>query len=177
MEESAAAGGASHAGPTRKEEPALITALSIDGITHVIQLATAPVFLLTAVGTFTGVLATRLARIVDRTRVLDGRLADGAEGAEAAQAGEELRLLGRRLRLIYLAIVLQVLCGLFVGLVIATAFFDALLEANLTRGIVGLFVLALAAFIGALLVFLREIVLVVTGARRQAHGGPGHGDA
>jgi hypothetical protein len=39
-------------------------------IARVIQLAIAPVFLLTALGTIVGVLSNRLARIVDRTRTL-----------------------------------------------------------------------------------------------------------
>ena len=46
----------------------------INHITHVITLAIAPVFLLTAVGTLIGVLANRLARIVDRIRVLEDLL-------------------------------------------------------------------------------------------------------
>lgn len=148
----------------------MISALGIDGITHVIQLAIAPVFLLTAVGTFIGVLATRPARIVDRTRVLDGRLATGEQGPNAARAHEELELLGRRLRLVCLAFALQVFCALFVALDIATAFFDALLRADLGWLVVGLFVLALAAFTGALVVFLREIFIAVASVHRQAHG-------
>ena len=39
-------------------------------VTHVIQLAIAPVFLLTAVGTMLNVLVSRLSRSVDRRRVL-----------------------------------------------------------------------------------------------------------
>ena len=45
---------------------------------HIIQLATAPVFLLTGVGTNMLVLTNRLARIIDRTRVLEERLVEGA---------------------------------------------------------------------------------------------------
>jgi Protein of unknown function (DUF2721) len=40
----------------------------LQDITHTIQLAVAPVFLLTALGTTLGVLASRLGRIVDRAR-------------------------------------------------------------------------------------------------------------
>ena len=140
--------------------------LSVDGITHVIQLATAPVFLLTAVGAFLGVLANRLARIIDRTRALDDLVVP--PGTAASQAlWDELRTLGQRLHLIYLAITLEVFCGLFVGLVIATAFFDALLATNLAKAIAGLFVLAMIAFIGGLVVFLREIFLAVGEVRKE----------
>jgi len=46
----------------------------IDEIAHIIQLSIAPVFLLTGVGTLLNVLSGRLARIIDRARVLEQRL-------------------------------------------------------------------------------------------------------
>ena len=46
----------------------------IDEIAHLIQLSVAPVFLLTGVGTLLNVLSGRLARIIDRARVLEERL-------------------------------------------------------------------------------------------------------
>jgi hypothetical protein len=44
-------------------------------IAKTIQLSVAPVFLLTAIGTTLAVLTSRLNRIVDRARVLEGRMA------------------------------------------------------------------------------------------------------
>ena len=44
-----------------------------DAITHGIQLAVAPVFLLTAVSGMIGAVAGRLARIIDRARDLEDR--------------------------------------------------------------------------------------------------------
>lgn len=141
--------------------------LSLDSVAHTIQLAIAPVFLLTAVGTIIGVLANRLARIVDRTRMLEERC-DRGSSPDAPGDEHDLRLLASRLRLIYLAIALEVSCSLGVGLVIATAFVDALLAVNLTSAVVGLFGLAMLAFIAGLIVFLREIFLAVTGQRQRA---------
>jgi hypothetical protein len=158
---------------------------NINDITHVIQLAIAPVFLLTAVGTIIGVLANRLARIVDRIRAVEDWLRRPAQAhAEAIRDSapdsvrgsvpdrqrdsvreimqNELSLLGRRLRLVYLAMALAVFCALFVGLLIVVAFVDAFVQANLAKLIGVLFVLAMIAFIGGLLVFLREIFLAVT---------------
>jgi len=43
-------------------------------ISHGIQLAVAPVFLLTAVSTMIGTVAGRLARIIDRARLLEDRI-------------------------------------------------------------------------------------------------------
>ncbi|MGC2518948.1 MAG: DUF2721 domain-containing protein [Burkholderiales bacterium] len=138
---------------------------SFGDITHVIQLAVAPVFLLTGVGTILAVLTNRLGRAVDRGRVVE-KLLPQLAGEALGAAHEELVLLARRTQLIYSAIVLAVVCALFVCLLIAVAFIDAFIAANLSRMIGALFVMAMLALIGCLVVFLREIFLAVTSARR-----------
>ena len=70
-------------------------------ITQLIQLAIAPVFLLTAVGTLLGVLSNRLGRVVDRIRVLDAL--GNLDQKRQASVDSELTLLSRRMRLIYTA--------------------------------------------------------------------------
>ena len=135
-------------------------------IAHVIQLAIAPVFLLNAVGAIIGVLAARLARIVDRMRSLEEPgPPPGVRHAPWVQA--ELLVLERRMRLIYVSIGLAVACALFVGLLIVVAFVDAFLKADLTRVVALLFVAAMASFICSLIVFLREIFLAVRRFTRQ----------
>jgi hypothetical protein len=136
----------------------------VTDIARLIQLAIAPVFLLTAVGTIIGVLSNRLGRAVDRSRLLEDRLRQlQPEGQKAAR--EELGVLSRRVRLVYASIVLAVVCALFVGLLIAVAFVDAFINIDLSKFIGLLFIGAMVAFIFALLVFLREIFLAVTSAR------------
>jgi hypothetical protein len=135
-------------------------------VARLIQLAVAPVFLLTAVGTIIGVLSTRLGRAVDRSRLLEDRVRQlQPEGQRIAR--EELVVLSRRVRLVYGAMVLAVLCALFVGLLIAVAFVDAFVDLDLSHFIGLLFMAAMLAFILSLLVFLREIFLAVTSARDQ----------
>ncbi|HZE11674.1 MAG TPA: DUF2721 domain-containing protein [Burkholderiales bacterium] len=135
-------------------------------VARLIQLAIAPVFMLTAVGTIIGVLSTRLGRAVDRSRALEDRLRQlPPEGQNLAR--EELLLLGRRVRLVYGSIVLAVLCALFVGSLIAVAFVDAFIDIDMSKFIGLLFIAAMLAFILSLLVFLREIFLAVTSARSQ----------
>jgi amino acid transporter len=135
-------------------------------VTRLIQLAVAPVFLLTAVGTIIGVLSTRLGRAVDRSRTLEERLRQLQPEAQKT-VRTELGLLDRRVRLVYGAIVLAVLCALFVGLLIAVAFVDAFIDIDLSKFIGLLFIAAMLAFILALMVFLREIFLAVTSARNR----------
>lgn len=135
-------------------------------VTRLIQLAVAPVFLLTAVGTIIGVLSNRLGRAVDRGRELEGRLRQLApEGQKAVR--EELNILARRVRLVYASITLAVICALFVGLLIAVAFVDAFVTLDLSKFIGLLFIGAMLAFILALMVFLREIFLAVASARSR----------
>lgn len=131
---------------------------------HVIQLAIAPVFLLTAVGTVLNVLTSRLGRAVDRRRTLVARLAELDAGTLEAANGE-LGFLVRRVRLIYAAIALAVLCALLICLLITFAFVDAMVRFDLANMIAVLFVLALVALIGSLGCFLREIFLGVNTAR------------
>jgi hypothetical protein len=139
---------------------------NLTDVTHLIQLAIAPVFLLNAVASIIGVLINRLSRAVDRTRVLDERLSKaGLDTAE--QDRQELQVLRRRLWLIYTALTCEVLCALFVGLLIAAGFVGAVLGANVSLGIAGLFVLAMTAFIAGLAVFLREIFLAVANTRAR----------
>jgi hypothetical protein len=137
-------------------------------VTRLVQLAIAPVFLLTAVGTIIGVLSSRLGRVVDRSRTLEDRLRQLApEGQKAVR--EELSILARRVRLVYASMTLAVVCALFVGLLIAVAFVDAFVALDLSRFIGLLFIGAMLAFILALMVFLREIFLAVANARSLMH--------
>ena len=135
-------------------------------VTRLIQLAVAPVFLLTAVGTIIGVLSARLGRAVDRSRTLEERLRQLQPEAQRTVRAE-LGFLDRRVRLVYGSIVLAVLCALVVGLLIAVAFVDAFINIDLSKFIGLLFIAAMLAFILSLMVFLREIFLAVTSARNR----------
>jgi hypothetical protein len=133
----------------------------IADITRVIQLAVAPVFLLTAIGTLITALNNRLGRAVDRRRVVQERLQQGSpEGAAEARA--ELRRLAQRARLIYFAILAAVSAALLICLVVASAFVGALLAVELSKMIAVLFILAMCALIVSLTLFLREIFLAVS---------------
>ena len=133
-------------------------------IAHVIQLAIAPVFLLTAVGTLLNVLTNRLGRTVDRRRVLVAALPQ-LDATLAADARAELDYNERRTRLIYISISLAVMCALLICLLIAIAFVDALVPLDFAQLVAILFVLSMVALTGSLSVFLREIFLGVYTAR------------
>jgi hypothetical protein len=142
----------------------------VTDITRIIQLAVAPVFLLTAIGTILSALNNRLGRIVDRRRVLEERLRKGLpEGEQPAKEDDlyELKLLARRISLIYHAIVLAIVCALFICLLVASAFLGVFVTVDIARLIGTLFILAMFALIGSLWMLLREVFLAVEFGRHD----------
>ncbi len=132
----------------------------LQDITRTIQLAVAPVFLLTALAGILNVLSQRLARIVDRARKLED-LASHQIDAQRRKSVEELKLLSRRARLIHSAFVGTTTAALLVCLLIAVAFVGYLFAVNFGIPMALLFVLALSAIVLSLLFLLREVFLAV----------------
>jgi hypothetical protein len=131
-------------------------------IGHIIQLAIAPVFLLTGVGTNMLVLTNRLARIIDRTRVLEERLEEALPSLTPKlrlAAFDELDVLFRRARKINRAIFLSTFCALLICLVVAVLFVADALDLRLVTPIAGLFVLALVSLTGSFIYLLSEVLL------------------
>jgi hypothetical protein len=130
----------------------------LNAIYHAIQLAIAPVFLLTAIGTFLNALTGRLARSVDRRRQLE-ELLPAYDGEKRESMELELRQVRFRTVLIIRAIAAAVISALFVCLLIGTAFADAFSRWDLARIVAWLFVFAVMAFTVSLLLFMREVWL------------------
>jgi len=140
---------------------------ALEAISHAIQLAIAPVFLLTAVATIINVLAGRLARGVDRRRHIED-IIDGIEGARREELDRELRLLERRTVLVIRAIAFSVMSALFVCLLIGTSFADAFTRLELSRIVATFFVLAVVALTVSLLLFTREVWLAAQSVHPRA---------
>jgi Na+/melibiose symporter-like transporter len=138
--------------------------IGISDISHVIQVAVAPVFLLMAVASVLIVLTNRLARIVDRARALDERV-ETVDDAHREQVREDLVVLAHRARLVNGAITLAVLCALCVRGVIVMLFAGAVLQLDNSRAIALLFIAAMVCFIAALAGFLRETYLATSTLR------------
>jgi hypothetical protein len=138
--------------------------IQITDIGHLIQLAIAPVFLLTGVGTKLTVLTNRLGRIIDRSRVLEDRL----EVADDERWVSELDILYGRAHLVNNAISLSTGCGLLICLVIAMLFLGDTTSLPLDKYIAGCFVLAMMGLIGSFVFFLREI-FIASKHMRLAH--------
>ncbi len=133
-------------------------------VPHVIQLAVAPVFLLSGIGVTLGVLTTRLSRIIDRARVLEAQLPE-TTGTTHEIAVTELGSLSRRAELVNRGITLCTAAALFVCLLIACLFIGSLLNRALVLLLAGLFVAAMVALIGGYISFLQEILLATRSLR------------
>ncbi|MFO1399519.1 MAG: DUF2721 domain-containing protein [Burkholderiales bacterium] len=127
-------------------------------VAHAIQLAVAPVFLLTGIAGLLGVMATRLARVIDRARWLAE--AWPRMGALARHdAREELAMLERRRHLASWSINLCTVAALLICLVIVTLFVEEYFGQSLKWAAGLLFTLAMVGIIGGLASFLREVYL------------------
>lgn len=135
---------------------------NITGVAQVIQLAVAPVFLLTGVGAILAVLVNRLGRVVDRFRTLERDLPSRA--ADTLGPHEtEMTILSLRARMIHWAIGLCTGCALLVCIVIATLFVGSLTGVDISGIIAALFITAMLSLVSGLLCFLREIALATGG--------------
>ena len=131
---------------------------SLPGISQAIQLAIAPVFLLTGLAGLLGVMANRLARVIDRGRWLEEAWPSLDEQGRK-RARNELVILERRRRLASWSINFCTAAALFVCLVIAVLFADEFFSTNLRIAAGALFVCAMLGVIGGLASFLREVYL------------------
>lgn len=133
-------------------------------ITRTIQLAVAPVFLLTAIAGILSVLSLRLGRVVDRARRVES-LALSQVDAARARSVEELKQLSYRARLIHASFVGTTTAALLVCLLIAVAFIGYLYTFAAGVPMAVLFVLALSAIVASLLLLLREVFVAVATIR------------
>jgi len=132
--------------------------LSTGIIAHAIQLAIAPVFLLTGVAGLLGVMATRLARVIDRARVFEERWT-ALDATGRASARTEIATLELRRRVCSWSITYCTAAALLICLVIVTLFVEAFFVTNLKWLAGVLFVAAMVAVICGLSCFLREVHL------------------
>ncbi|MBS0504278.1 MAG: DUF2721 domain-containing protein [Proteobacteria bacterium] len=134
---------------------------TISSIAQTIQLAIAPVFLLAGIGALLNVLAGRLARVVDRSRVLEA-LHASSTGEEHQRYVGELRIVDKRMRLVNTAIALIVASAITVCVLVAMLFITQLAGLPFRVAVAIAFVLGMAFLIAGLVLFLIEINLALS---------------
>jgi hypothetical protein len=125
---------------------------------NAIQLAVAPVFLLTAVASLIGALAGRLARIIDRARDLEDRLAAGTARNED-DVYLELQRSKVRAWIVNAAIALLTISAALIGATVVALFVGGTSSPHSEGLLPWTFLGGLISFILALLCFLIETLL------------------
>jgi len=129
-------------------------------LSHLIQLSVAPVFLLAGIGAFTNVLAVRLGRIFDCSRILETML-KSTDSTQKAEIMAELQALERRSIPACIGIMLDIFAALFVCLLIAIAFTGHWFGFESRSMIGALFIAPMLALIGGLVALLRDVFVAV----------------
>ena len=136
----------------------MIAPTAASELAHTIQMATAPVFLLTGIGAFLNVMVGRLARVVDRARALEMRFTPPDHPDHARQVWE-LRLLDRRMRVVSYAISLCTASAALICGVVAGLFLARLAGLGFSQTMAIIFASAMVMLIGGLTMFLFEVHL------------------
>ncbi|WP_066553605.1 DUF2721 domain-containing protein [Croceicoccus bisphenolivorans] len=124
-------------------------------IVQSIQLALAPVFVLVAIGNILNMLASRHARVVDRTREMQTAFLK-TTGEEHDASVRELRMLARRTYLIGRAQLTLVLSGITIGMTVVLIFSSQFIHASTEPFVAICFALAIALLLWGLVLFLME---------------------
>lgn len=129
-------------------------------VTHGIQLAVAPVFLLTAVSGMIAAVAGRLARIIDRARFLENRLeAGGVAELRAIKMYTELGQLRHRGWLVNGCLALLTFCAMLIGFTIILLFLGETADLPILKIATISFLSGVVCFLSALVCFLAETLL------------------
>jgi hypothetical protein len=138
--------------------------LSVATVADIVRLALAPVFLLSGIGAFLNVLASRLSRIVDRSRDIEPRLL-ASRGAEHVRWIADLSVLDRRMSLISWATGLSVTSAILTCLVVILLFAANLIQVHLGNAIALLFMGSMLSIGGGFAVFLVETTIAARAVR------------
>lgn len=131
---------------------------SLTTVADTIQTAIAPVFLLAGIGAILNVMVGRLARVVDRARVVEA-LHPRSVGPEHERHVWELRLIDKRVTVINWAIFLCVAAALTICLVVALLFVAMLSHSHFGVAVALAFIAAMLLLMVGLVLFLIEVRL------------------
>jgi hypothetical protein len=133
--------------------------LDPDTVSHGIQLAVAPVFLLTAVSGMIGAVAQRLARIIDRARLLEDRIKKTTSPVDVEEDYSELAQLRTRGLLANTSIGLLTLCSFLIGVTIIVLFLGEAIDFQMLRISIASFLAGVVCFLLALGCFMAETLI------------------
>ena len=138
--------------------------LSVSTVAEIVRLALAPVFLLSGIGAFLNVCASRLSRIVDRSREIEPLLL-ASRGAEHDRWVADLKVLDRRMSLVSWATALSVTSAVLTCLVVVLLFGANLIRTRMGDAIALLFMASMLTIGAGFSVFLLETTIAARAVR------------
>lgn len=137
---------------------------SLGSVTHIIQVALTPIFLLSGIAALLNVFSTRLARVADRVDQLALAL-ERANAADGLRLSVQLAYQRRRSLVLDAAVVLGALAGGATSSATLVLFLGALRNSTVVSALFILFGLAIVFTIGALAAFVTEMLMASRGLR------------
>ncbi len=122
----------------------------------VLQVAVGPVILVSGVGLLLLTMTNRLARVIDRSRLLVREVRDHPS-ADSTSAVAQLRMLSDRARMIQRAITLAAVSVLLAAVLVIVLFLTAVFRWEDAWLIGLLFIGCMLSLIGSLLMFIRDL--------------------
>ncbi len=131
-----------------------------------LQIATAPVILISGVGLILLSMTNRLGRAIDRSRILSTELA-AAQGEERIVIEQQIGILWKRARLIRSGIIFVSMSALNAAILVIVIFFTTLFKFEMAWLIILLFTLCMASLIASLVFLIRDINLSLSALRLE----------
>lgn len=130
--------------------------ITVSDLIPVLQVAVGPVILVSGVGLLLLTMTNRLARVIDRSRLLYRELRDNPS-VDRASAMAQMRTLTERARLIQRAITLAAVSVLLAAVLVIVLFLTAVFRWEDPWLISLLFIGCMLSLIGSLLTFIRDL--------------------
>jgi len=145
---------------------AIAASSSLDTVAHIIQVALAPVFLLSGIATLLNVFATRLARVADRVEQLTKAI-EAASEADTTLLMAQLPGLHRRSIVLDMAVVLGAVGGAVTCASVLVLFLGAVSDPVIASVSFGTFGLALVCTLGAICAYTAEMLMAGSDLRAE----------
>ncbi len=146
--------------------------MSLREIAPVLQLALGPVILISGIGLLLLSMTNRLARLIDRSRLLS-EARRKATAADRERVEAQIEVLTTRARVLRRAIVYAVVSLLFAAVLVITLFLAAVLRWEAVIVVVVLFACCMLALIASLVAFLRDVNHSLTAVKLELGAKPG----
>jgi hypothetical protein len=127
-----------------------------DSFISIIQLSISPVILISGLGGLMITLTNRMARIVDRSRVLSGQVR-GAAPEDRKHIESQLKIMWGRANLMRWSVTCAGASMLVACLLVGVVFLGALVGSSLAPALISLFALSILFLITSLILFLRDL--------------------